>query len=288
MAQTITKWPTSVELDPLNDPTLEDRIVIYDSSSHEFTLVEQISSSICADSASISSTATNKDYGYSLFSQGDDGCQPLFGEVTFRQDYNSNGGYNGSPQKEFFFGGDGSTRHADSVALGDLQLRIQSASDAPTIFSGHRVASYEGIVSSGARTINSEGQISLYTIQTPHRAFKDINGSDSFDEPLSSSFNYIQIKHAASILNDTNERHQASTTTIMWARNSSNIADDVIINTVEDLRYPGEKIIYDPTSFRGEWSIEGNLQISVFHYDIDDNVRHTARFTTMGHPQPGQ
>jgi len=290
MPSTITNYHVAVELDPCDDSTGKDRIVIYNSASAEFTLVQGVTSSICADSASIETTNVNQNYGYSLFSQDVYGCAPLYGEFNFRQIYNSAGGYNGSTQKEFFFGGkENGSRNADSVALGDLQLRIQSASAGPTDTSGFKVASYEGITSSGRREITSEGTIELYTIQTPHRAFEAINASTDFDfdGPLSASFNYVQVKHAASILNDTNLRHQASTITIMWARDSDNIADDVIINAVEDLRYPGEKVIYDPSSFTGVWDINGNLKISVFHYDIEDDVRHTARFTTMGHPQDG-
>lgn len=287
MPSSITKWPTSVELNPLDDSTGEDRVVIYDSSSHEFTLVQQISSSLCSDELKLTDTQANQSYGYSLFSQTNDDCNSIYSEYGFRQEFNSDGGYNGTGQQEYIFGASsGTARKQDSIVLADLQFRLQSGS----VDGGLDVAStYEGVVNRYFSSVTSAATIDLYTVQTPHRSFTGVGASTTdFDGPLSASFNYIQIKHAASILNATNLRHQASTITIMWARSTSNIADSPIVNAVEDLRFPSEKVIYDPSSFSAYWDINGNLVLKVYHYDINDNVRHIGKFTTLGNPRAGQ
>lgn len=275
-----TRYPTNVELDPTNDSTGYNRVVLYNSASAKFELVQKVPSSSVADCsvlARIQAAGGTSNYGRLLFSTSADGtCENIYGTAQIYLLGNNGGGFDGANGQEFRLKAN-TTLYALST---EVPIRIDSGSSTAQ----ENINSYEWVASKYINPANTAGVVELYEIKIPYAT-----SYTSVDYPLSGSTSYVQIKHSSTIPNSGgNLRHQASTITIMWARgNLGAAADDPIVNAVEDLRYPEEKVIYDPSSFSAEWTLEGNLLLSVYQYDLDDDVRHMARFITVGTPGAG-
>ena len=70
-------------------------------------------------------------------------------------------------------------------------------------------------------------------------------------------------------------RHQSFTHTITWTRGDQiptttigGVASNIVINTVEDTRYPISSLLVSPSSFVADFDTSGNLILSGYHYKV--------------------
>lgn len=95
---------------------------------------------------------------------------------------------------------------------------------------------------------------------------------------ISASFNYIKIMHMAT--DESDSRTQVMTAHAAWQRNSSGVVSGLEFSNTEEVKTPLNEVIIDPTRTTGTFDVDGNLILSVFHYNVD-NAIHKLRYTVM-------
>ncbi len=100
---------------------------------------------------------------------------------------------------------------------------------------------------------------------------------------VSSSYNYVKMEHLAFAINSTSRRRtQKCTHHFAWYRNQSSPyqALDLRVSSVEDVRTPDGKVIIDPFRTTGSFNQNGDLVLSIYHYDVD-YTQHVIKYTLM-------
>jgi len=95
---------------------------------------------------------------------------------------------------------------------------------------------------------------------------------------ISASFNYIKIMHMAT--DESDSRTQVMTAHAAWQRNSSGVVSGLEFSNTEEVKTPLNEVIIDPTRTTGTFDEDGNLILSVFHYNVDGAI-HKLRYTVI-------
>ena len=127
-------------------------------------------------------------------------------------------------------------------------------------------STYEHFQHINVGNINA-GQQTITTLKIP-----EVNN-------ISSSFNYLKIMHVAT-MPDSNHRTQVMTTHAAWQTDTAGDAYALHFSTTEEVKSPLNMVIIDPSRTTGSFDIHGNINLSVYHYDVD-NVTHKLRYTVI-------
>lgn len=100
---------------------------------------------------------------------------------------------------------------------------------------------------------------------------------------VSGSYNYVKIEHVAmNAYTSAARRTQKCTHHFAWTRDNSSPygALDLTVSSVEDVRAPQNRIIIDPFRTTGSFNENGDLVISIYHYNVD-YCQHILKYTLM-------
>jgi hypothetical protein len=95
---------------------------------------------------------------------------------------------------------------------------------------------------------------------------------------ISENFHYMKITHVATDASDS--RTQVMTTHAAWQRNSANEVSNLKMTSTEEIKSPLNEVIIDPSRTTGSFDSNGNLNLSVYHYNVD-NAFHKLTFTVI-------
>jgi len=206
-----------------------------------------------------------------VFSIPNDGtCTPISASDDFFIKSINGGGFDGNNTQEFTFAS--SSTHAVTY---QTPIRITSGSSSSTN------AGYIQTLKYNTTVLYNPSQAGNHNIITLKAPYATGIGSENTG-PVSSSFVYCRVHHSAQALNV--QRVQAVTTTFAWYRPGSDTVvspNFIDSSTVEDVRIPSNQLIFNPGSITGSWDPNGNLVISLYHYNVA-NVTHYFDYELMG------
>jgi len=128
-------------------------------------------------------------------------------------------------------------------------------------------SAYEHLLVTRSGALSAGQKSDFITISVP-----SYKGSGSFEgasanDGISGSYNYVKLEHMAT--SKFNTRTQQCTHHFTWYRDSSNNAQDLRVTSVENVRSPVNELIIDPRKTTGSWDSDGNLVVSLYHYNVD-------------------
>tara|TARA_R110002153_G_scaffold49710_8_gene140134 strand:+ start:917 stop:1627 length:711 start_codon:yes stop_codon:yes gene_type:complete len=118
------------------------------------------------------------------------------------------------------------------------------------------------------------GQQDIATIAIP--GVSSLTGSAAF-------INYIKVIHVATDKTSgaTNSaRSQVMTSHITWCSPNSGPSYGLEISTTEEVKSPLNQVIIDPTRTTGTFDANGNIVLSIYHYDVE-NANHRFKYFLM-------
>ena len=133
-------------------------------------------------------------------------------------------------------------------------------------FTSDSYSTFEHFHSITKANSSAASQVNLTTLKIP--------GVSS----ISASFNYIKIMHMAT--DESDSRTQVMTTHAAWQRNGSGVVSGLEFSNTEEVKTPLNEVIIDPTRTTGTFDVDGNLILSVFHYNVNGAI-HKLRYTVM-------
>lgn len=98
----------------------------------------------------------------------------------------------------------------------------------------------------------------------------------NYPQNVSGEFGYARIECDA-VTQGSYTQHQAMRTTLIW---DSSSGDSLVSSTVEDVRYPEDKVIYDIKRVTGSFDSNGGLNFEIYQYDID-NVYYCLKYILL-------
>lgn len=118
------------------------------------------------------------------------------------------------------------------------------------------------------------GQQDIATIAVP--GISCLTGSEAFIQ-------YIKVIHVATdaTAGSTNSaRSQVMTSHITWCSPTSGPSYGLEISTTEEVKSPLNQVIIDPSKTTGSFDADGNVVLSIYHYDVE-NTNHRFKYFLM-------
>ena len=186
----------------------------------------------------------------------------------------SSGGFMQISQSSVNASGDNLGNH---TATEDLTMSTFSVQGATNITASGTVESNVFEIKSGSySTYEHFHHVNVGNINTGQQTLTTLRipGVSS----ISANFNYIKIMHMATAESDS--RTQVMTAHAAWQRNSSGVVSGLEFSNTEEVKTPLKELIIDPTRTTGSFDGNGNLDLSVYHYNVD-NALHKLRYTVI-------
>lgn len=288
-----SKYTVNVLLNPESLPTV-DKTVIYDSANKEFALGEGGGSANEIEVGPIAPIGTVGDHQFGMFSRNNDNSSTT---VSGSDGISLIGISDGSiiRQNEFRISGSANGGGDDITSMGIVMpLRIQNKKpEADGFFfpfeSVSTVANYLEHVQIIRVGSISQGQRSTFMTISLDDVGNYIGtgsytyaGSGVGRPVVSSSYNYVKMEHVAHTVYGTTRRAQKCTHHFLWYKDDASPyrAEDLRCTSVEDIRSPDGRVIIDPFRTTGSFNANGDLVLSIYHYDID-YCQHTIKYTLI-------
>lgn len=292
-----SKYTVNVLLNPESLPT-EDKTVIYDSTNKEFALGEGGGSANEIEVGPLSdySGLSVGQFQFGMFSRNNNSTNTTVSGsagVSIIAIGDSPGGSVRS--NEFRVSGSANGGEDDIKSMGIIMpLRIQNPQPQVDSFfypfeSVSTVANYLEHVQIIRVGATSQGQKSTFmTVSLDDVGNYIGSGSYSADisgvgrPTVSGSYNYVKMEHVAHTAYGTTRRAQKCTHHFIWYNNylTPFQAEDLRCTSVEDIRSPDGRVIIDPFRTTGSFNADGDLVLSIYHYDVD-YVQHTIKYTLI-------
>ena len=97
-----------------------------------------------------------------------------------------------------------------------------------------------------------------------------------FPEGVSGSFSYAKINCDAVEANSYLV-HQSTRTVLIW---DSSSGDNLVASTIEEARFPNNKVIHDIKLTTGSFDATGSLVFQVYQYNIS-NINYCLKYSLM-------
>lgn len=293
-----SKYTVNVLLDPESLPT-EDKTVIYDYTNKEFALGTGGSTpanELAVGPLSDYTGLTVGEFQFGMFSRANDNTNTTVSGsagVSIIAIGDSPGG--SVRQNEFRVSGSANGGDDDIKSMGIIMpLRIQNPKPEADSFyfpfeSVSTVANYLEHVQIVRVNGTTQGQKSTFmTISLDDVGNYIGSGSYSADvngvgrPTVSGSYNYVKMEHVAHTVYGSNRRAQKCTHHFIWYKDDASPyrAEDLRCTSVEDIRSPDGRVIIDPFRTTGSFNADGDLVLSIYHYDVD-YVQHTIKYTLI-------